>query len=36
MPTFGLAMIIANLAFVSPELVDAAMGLLAPRRGNGA
>ncbi len=36
MPTFGLAMIIANLAFVSPELVDAAMGLLAPRRGIGA
>ena len=25
MPTFGLAMLIANLAFVAPELIDAAM-----------
>lgn len=32
MPTFGLAMIIANLAFVPPVLVDSAMSLLSPRR----
>jgi hypothetical protein len=32
MPTFGLAMIIANLAFLSPGLVEAAVGLVAPRR----
>jgi len=32
MPTFGLAMIIANLAFVPPVLVDSTMSLLSPRR----
>ncbi|MFM7070307.1 MAG: HTTM domain-containing protein [Planctomycetota bacterium] len=32
MPTFGLAMIIANVAFVPPGLVDAAVGIVVPRR----
>jgi hypothetical protein len=32
MPTFGLAMIIANVAFVPPGFVDAAVGIMVPRR----
>jgi hypothetical protein len=32
MPTFGLAMIIANMAFLSPDVVDAVVGVVSMRR----